>query len=511
MTDPTLADPSSRARWNPARHQGFVAVLVAMAIVVGIDVTGGFGSAHGPLHTDPPTQIRGIEGKSIKVVYYLPPEDDPVTKIVASFLAPTDDSDKAVATVRGFMRAFESSPELKGWKVDLVVFTGSGNLLDSVAARADAVKIAEEIKPFIVWGGPLLGTAYADELASRGVMCVMCVTSGSNDFYASHAPYLWSLQTTPEQVGTHAAEYVKKRLAGRTAAFAGDESMTRSERRFGLLAMNGPFGGAGLSRSISTQLRDLGVTLTDEVEYTDSFAVKQVQATMIGRLKERGVTTVIYAGDPLAMRSFMREATDQRWFPEWIMVGAFSSERSTFGRQADPQQMRHAFGVTPLPMPIEGDFDLISGIYKMGNNGESPPAKESVLLIFAPMALFYAGLKNVVAAAPGDADAPGLITPQSMAKGMFDAPSIGGTPDNPVIPLIGFGNKGVWPYPDYSGIDDFAEIWWDVDREGNDEFGLPGRGMWQYSDGGARYLPGHWPDGPPHAFVREGARAVFSQ
>ena len=79
--------------------------------------------------------------------------------------------------------------------------------------------------------------------------------------------------------------------------------------------------------------------------------MNQVQASLIGRLKARGVTTIIYGGDPIAMGSLMAEATRQDWFPEWVMTGGFSSERTSWGRPNDPRQMRHAFGVTPLAPP----------------------------------------------------------------------------------------------------------------------------------------------------------------
>jgi hypothetical protein len=485
--------------FDPRRLQGLLAVVVVLALLVGLDLRGAFVDAHAELQPVAPAGVQGVTDTTIKVVLYQPPEDDPVSKIVASFVAPADDNAKQVATVHGLIHLFENNnPSLAGRHVELTVFTGSGNLLDSVAARADAVKIAEDIKPFIVWGGPLLGTAFADELASRGVMCMDCVTSGSNDFYAQHAPYLWSLQTTPEQVGTQTAEYISKRLNGHPAAYAGDPAMVDTVRRFGLIVTDGQFGGAGLSATITDQLTAAGVSLTDSVSYADAFSVKQVQATMIGRLKSKGVTSVVYAGDPLAMRSFMKEATDQQWFPEWIMIGAFSSERSSWGRQDDPQQMRHAFGITPLPLPTPPNLDFITSAYRTAN-GEDPPAPQSMLLLFAPMSTFYAGLRNL----KGPLDAPHL------ADAMFAAPPLGGSAATPYVPMISFGYKGFWPYADYAGIDDFAEIWWDPTARGTDELGADGTGMWAFADAGRRYTPGAWPTGPPLAFVPAGAKTVF--
>ena len=34
---------------------------------------------------------------------------------------------------------------------------------------------------------------------------------------------------------------------------------------------------------------------------------------------------------------------------------------------------------------------------------------------------------------------------------------------------------------------------------------MSGTGLWEFADGGRRYLPGKWPTDGPHAFVRNGA------
>ncbi len=469
-----------------------------VGIVVGLGVGGAFGRtarARTPLTSGRSGALRGVTPTSLKIVLYQPPEDDTVSKIVAQFVAPADNNAKDDATVRGFIKAlFGKDPVVNGRRIDLVVFTGSDNLLDSVAARADAVRIAEDIRPFAVLNGPLLGTAFADELASRGVMCLMCVNAGTDAFFAAHAPYVWSLETTPEQVGTHAAEYVRKRLAGHPAAFAGSADLRRSVRRFGLLSVNGPFGGEGLGPSIESQLHARGVALADNMSYGDANSVNQVQATMIGRLKAHHVTTVIYAGDPIAMGSFMAEATSQRWYPEWVMTGGFSSERSSWGRRDDPAQMAHAFGVTPLPPPVDPRIDTVVGLYRKAN-GVDPPASQSVQQLFAPIFVLYSGLT----AAGRD------LTPQRFQQGLFHAPPLGGSAATPYIPLITYGEKGLWPYPDYAGVDDFSEIWWDPTATGADEFGNRGHGMWRFADGGRRYVAGKWPTAPPHAFIRRGS------
>jgi len=181
----------------------------------------------------------------------------------------------------------------------------------------------------------------------------------------------------------------------------------------------------------------------------------------------------------------MAEATAQHYRPEWLMTGVFVSEFTAFARDYDQTQMRSAFGITPLPF---SDTDYVGALYQTFH-GEPSPATESLLQLFAPPALFYAALKLV---GPD-------ITPDRFAQALFDAPPLGGDPTNPAIPLIDFGTD-TWPAPDYAGIDDFTEIWWNADFEGPDERGRGGRGRWEFANGGKRYRPGQWPDSPPDVF-----------
>ena len=60
-------------------------------------------------------------------------------------------------------------------------------------------------------------------------------------------------------------------------------------------------------------------------------------------------------------------------------------------------------------------------------------------------------------------------------------------------PYLTYGEKGYWPEADYLGVDDATAIWWDPDATGPDEIRKEGVGMYQFVDGGQRYLPGQWP------------------
>ncbi len=60
-------------------------------------------------------------------------------------------------------------------------------------------------------------------------------------------------------------------------------------------------------------------------------------------------------------------------------------------------------------------------------------------------------------------------------------------------PFLSYGDKGYWGgVPDYQGVDDATVFWWDPNAVGADEIRKEGNGMYQYVDGGERYLPGEW-------------------
>ena len=48
------------------------------------------------------------------------------------------------------------------------------------------------------------------------------------------------------------------------------------------------------------------------------------------------------------------------------------------------------------------------------------------------------------------------------------------------------------------------------DISGPDEIERDGTGMYQYVDGGKRYLPGEWPTDPTKAFETDGAVSIYA-
>src|SRR5437763_1041892 len=90
---------------------------------------------------------QGVTADSIKIVLYLPQEHDPVLSFAYGAIGATDTNAQTAQTVQDFVTFFQTYYETYGRKVDLVPYSATGTILDEVAARADAVHIAEAVKP----------------------------------------------------------------------------------------------------------------------------------------------------------------------------------------------------------------------------------------------------------------------------------------------------------------------------------------------------------------------------
>jgi hypothetical protein len=103
------------------------------------------------------------------------------------------------------------------------------------------------------------------------------------------------------------------------------------------------------------------------------------------------------------------------------------------------------------------------------------------------------------------------IGPDLTRQGMFDVLSDVAPINADYITTyqISFGEQGIFDSFDMAAFDDATEIWWDAETVGPDELAQEAPGMYQYVDGGVRYLPAEWPDTDPKAFDPDGAIAIY--
>ncbi|HEX4980156.1 MAG TPA: hypothetical protein VFV63_00575 [Ilumatobacteraceae bacterium] len=422
---------------------------------------------------------QGVTGETIKIVLYQGPEDDFIIRYITDALSIDETNQQEADTVRGMIDYFEAYYETYGRSVELIPYVSSGIANDEVTARADAVRIAEDIQPFMVWDGPDLTSAFADELAARGVLCLACTPAQPPDWYAEREPFMWGIDASGSQKQSHTAELVLKQLAGKPAEFGGDD-VSATERVFGLLYIESSPNSKPQADELIATLAAGGVDVAETISYVlDPSSIQQTASQAIAKFKAAGVTTVLLSTDPIAPRDFTREATAQQFFPEWVVAAVVLTDTTAFARTYDQEQWAHAFGTTALAARIVPEN---SGYYRLYQwyNGEPPPAPDQIGVLAPFPGVFYAVLQDV---------GPEL-TREAWAQALRDdIESIPATTQ----PYLSWGGPDIWPYVDYNGIDDATLIWWDPTATGPDEIRRDGTGMWQYADGGARFRPGAWP------------------
>lgn len=437
----------------------------------------------------------GVTADSIKVVLYQGPDEDPIISYLADAVSVDDSNAEVEQTARDMLGMFEGYYEFYGRTIDLETYVSTGLANDEVTARADAVRIAEDFQPFAVFGGPALTSAFGDELTARDVMCISCAPGEPPSFFAERDPNVWGLAIGGDQARTHDREFIAKQLIGDNAVFAGDEAFQSAPRKFGHVYLSTSPESDVTATQFVDGLREDGADVAEVLPYALDPATLPAQATqIIAKLKSSAITTVLLASDGIAPRDFTNEATAQEYFPEWVLIAPSLSDLTAFARTYDQQQWAHAFGVTHGAVPVTPETAGYYGLYQWWM-GSEPPAKDSIGLLMPNFALFTAMLQ---------ASGPDL-THEAWRDALFAYP---GTTPAISQPYLSWGDKDIWPYTDYQGVDDATLIWWDAAATGPDEIRKDGTGMYAYVNGGERYLPGEWPS-DDQLFDPEGAVTMY--
>ena len=458
-----------------------------------VDFSGGNGGATG----------QGVTADKIKVVRYLI-NIDPATRQILKSAKLSDDPPVVKRAYEALRRYYNQHSQTYGREVEYIDVPARGEDTDEEAMKADALKIAKEIKAFaVIEGDPAspIPTVFAREVSALGVICI-CTVSLTTRFYKDNKPYMFSSLPTGDEYAAHTAEYISKKLNGKPAKWAGDDvfppqQMRTKQRKFGVVYIEGNEGKVdrelrATGEAVIAEMKRVGVPIAAEVSYIYDPGRNQNDMTnMIGTLKSRGVTTVIMVVDPLTPTLITTEATKQQYFPEWFITGFGLSDTTTAGRIYDQNQWRHAFGISPLWVTWQ-NVEKSPG-YREFHHGMPGMRKgdEGVLvnIYYAyPRALF----RGIHMAGPN-------LNADSFARGMFNYPRTGGIPAAPLV----FHTREL-----PTAIKDFIEIWYDYQAQGPDERGEQGSGMIMKVDGGKRYAAGQWPATESRAFDRNGAVTV---
>lgn len=443
---------------------------------------------------------RGVTGGEIRVALYFQPENQS-NEARATAGAGAGEAD-ITAYHQALVDYFSHHYETYGRKVVLVPVRGAA-ATDEQAARANARKVAEEIKAFAVWAhSGTLPDAFVEEVTARGVLCMICGLLKTRQYFSERAGKLYSTLPPIEDMYDSLAEYIGKRLARRPARWAGDEFLPtqgfkQRERTFGILYTENIGGGVPDPEAkqavdyFERKLAEHGVPLKAKFGYvSDLTRLPAIAVNAMLAMKDAGVTTVACMCGPFDPIYFTGEASRQQYYPEWLSAGCCAIDTTFFGRLFDQKQWRHFYGpsTTLLPAARIQDHTGYRMLHHMRENpsaGVVEAAKNGATRW--PHLLFFIGVHM---AGPN-------LTPDGFARGMYRYPRTGGTP---ALPLVYFTPQN----PAFGGKD-YSEVWWDADRTGPDEADINGVGLLMRIDGAQRYSYGRWPATEPKAFVREGA------
>jgi hypothetical protein len=425
---------------------------------------------------------QGVTADEVLVIRYeTDPDLDPLgTSIVGGGGADVNPETSNEA-LENYARLYQSIFETYGRTVRFERFVGSGASDDRDAARADAIEIADK-EPFAVIGGPAQATTvFSTELASHGVVCASgCAVAEPEASVLQYQPYIWNPGPTPNQAAQLGAEMVGKLAGPGKAELAGDDETRGKDRVYALVHYDTPDGDhEPVFESLRDSLADNGIDLETDVEFFLDLARAQENArTIITRLKEAGVTTVIYYGDPFTPGPLTIEATAQDYHPEWIMGPTALGDTAFFARMMDGEQWSHGFGMSLIGGRGARETGDSWRIYRWAF-GEDPP--NNTVSVSEPQ---LRGIFAAIQMAGPD------LTPETFRDGLFRYPPSGG---GPTEPLVSRGSHDLWPTVDWGGSDDMTLIWWDPEASGEDEIGNEGQGMYRYAKGGERYTLGNLP------------------
>ena len=358
------------------------------------------------------------------------------------------------------------------FKYEFVTSTGS----DEAAQRADALAVLAK-KPF--------GVIDLASLAPAG-------QNGGGQFFdqaiaSAGVPANPQPLTTAETYAPYAqitAEFVAKNASKGNAIYAGD-ALKNTKRKLGVIYPSGANG---------VDVEDLTKTLTKygakvDAENIVSFtvptdstqvaaSVQQQAPTLIAKLKDNGVTTIIHLGiGPTQTTAFTTAATANDFFPEWVQGGNGYIDLDFFARNFDKEQWAHAFGpVWFTPSVTGGAPDTITAWFQWywgTTQGTHSPG------VLALIRRIYDG---VALAGPN-------LTKKTFNAGQQKFPPVGGAYSGMITNL-----EASYVTPALTQRIGTAIGWWNPNVSGNsNQVPITGQGKYMYLDGGKRFAIGKYP------------------
>lgn len=330
------------------------------------------------------------------------------------------------------------------------------------------------------------GGTYRRLLAQKKIISVMEVPFVSEQYLRQFHPYMWAYPMESDGMLSSLGEWLCKRVAHAPAAHAGNPVYRGQARKLGLLTQEfDPFID---TRPLKEQLQGCGVELAyDFANQNIILSGPDAWQTQMGEMRTRGVTSVICLCFSLELLNIQTAATNQGYFPEWIVTPYWNNHFASVMRLL-PQQ--NLFGITVLPRDVAVAHDAGMWAVKEVNPSGYPSSWNTTDVRRNKLGNAY---KNLLVLASGIQMAGPNLTPETFAEALEQ--TIFPNPDHPTEPgKVRFAG-GV-----HSMVMDAAEWWWSQSAQSPyNDFG-GSSGAWCYVDGGRRHQRGMWPTTPTQVF-----------
>ena len=420
---------------------------------------------------------RGVSGKEILVIDFQCQPNEQVNAILATQgLAASEAESKAMEDAA--VKFINERYELSGRKIVVKRVIGNCPLTppDPAKSRQAAAEVVK-MNPFLVIHYAA-GPETHDVWSRAGILSL----GGPNldvSFYNGRRPFRWDVFPSGTEGADEIAEYYCTKMAAGTATNAGvlihrSIGGRNTPRKLGVII---PDNGNGASTPNAARVKALvercsGKDVPVFTYQSDiNRAQEQTRVTVAG-LIEAKVTTVACMCDAIAPVFTTSGATQNNYFPEWLVPGANLLDYDLLGRLYDPAQWAHAFGPSQLVKPVPFEQSDAMKIWRAAGNQGKPC--DSCNLITGYWTLIGTMLQ----------EAGPTLNPLTVERGLVGTKSSSGgwaeTKGNPSVYLIKFGPG------DYNAISDYREVYWDAAATST----IDGkRGAYVDMNGGRRYEP----------------------
>jgi hypothetical protein len=439
---------------------------------------------------------QGVTKNSIKVVVLwndLPADEVAMAGMYTNQATGRNEPGGARAALLDENEMFEHVYETWGRTVEYEFVQSTGS--DETAQRADALAV-KAMKPFGV----------LDLASSIGTPGVGGGRVFEQTLVNAKVPYVAPRPTEPrvasQVFGLTIAEFVKKQLDGGKAEYA-DRSLSSLPRKYGVLHstnfdmdyMLAQFKKLKLPTPVDAEF---SIPATQSDTRTDASAVQEIMPTLITRLKDAGVTTLIMQTNHSVAGAASRVMAQQEWYPEVIVTSAPYQDLDLTARTYDQKVWSHAFGMEYFPPYLTGHADETAAAFQWfwGTDRGTRWAIAFVQLLGLYSAIQFVG-------------------PNLTAKSV--SPRVLGTIFSRGVAAGGYYSKSAFTIeikiavPGEINPRGVTMAWYNPEATGPGNFNLGGdsKGKYVYLNEGKRFITGHLPTAKQKFFDSSASSVTF--